>query len=113
MVAVIGAVAAAEAVLAVVLGAALAAGVCAVALGGLWLALLKLVGPLAVTLPWQPVTVVTAVCLVTTVAAAVLPALPGDGPAYGSGGRFAGRNPDDRTPPDTGSYGYDRARGPL
>lgn len=63
-----------ETILVVTLGVTLAAGVAALSLGGLWLALLHLVGPAAIVLPWKPVAVVTAACLLVALLASVPPA---------------------------------------
>lgn len=66
---------AAEATLVVALGVALAVGATGLVLGGLWLALLRLVGPAAVVLPWQLVTAVTAACVLVALLTSVLPAV--------------------------------------
>lgn len=64
---------AAEALFAVVLGTVLAAAATALVLGGLWLALLRLIGPVPLVVPWQPVAGVAWAVAVVAVVASVLP----------------------------------------
>ncbi|MFG3690921.1 FtsX-like permease family protein [Micromonospora sp. NPDC047740] len=68
---------AAEALLVVALGVALAGGVAGLTLGGLWVALLQLVGPAAVVVPWQPVAGVVAASALVALLSSVLPAALG------------------------------------
>jgi putative ABC transport system permease protein len=68
-----------ETLLVVALGAALAAGVAVITLGGLWVALLQLVGPAAVVLPWRPVAGVVAASALVALLSSVLPAALGLG----------------------------------
>ncbi|MEV4111728.1 FtsX-like permease family protein [Nonomuraea sp. NPDC049695] len=64
----------AEALLVVAVGVVLAVMATALGLLGLYAALVQLAGPVAVDVPWQPVTGVIALCAVLAVLAAVLPA---------------------------------------
>ncbi|MGN9839669.1 FtsX-like permease family protein [Nonomuraea sp. H19] len=64
----------AEALLVVAVGVVLAALATALGLLGLWSALVQLAGPVAVSVPWEPMAAVIAVCFVLAVVAAVLPA---------------------------------------
>ncbi|GGS80538.1 ABC transporter permease [Nonomuraea spiralis] len=64
-----------EALLVVTVGMVLALGATAVSLLGLWTALLRLAGPVAFEVPWQPVAGVVAACFVLGVAASVVPAI--------------------------------------
>ncbi|NUP01510.1 MAG: FtsX-like permease family protein [Nonomuraea sp.] len=75
----------AEALLVVTVGVVLALAATAVSLLGLWTALLRLTGPVAFDVPWQPVAGVIAACFVLGVAAAVLPATRTKGAAIPRG----------------------------
>ncbi|MER5948863.1 FtsX-like permease family protein [Streptomyces sp. NPDC001904] len=76
---------AAEALLVVAIGVVLACATAAIGLGGLWIALVRIAGPLGVSLPWATVGAVTAGCAVVAVLASVGAALLTDRP----GGRTA------------------------
>ncbi|GAA4573237.1 ABC transporter permease [Planotetraspora kaengkrachanensis] len=64
-----------EALLVVTIGVILAGGVAAVSLGGLWVSLVQIAGPLAISLPWPAVGAVTGGCVVLAVLASVTPVL--------------------------------------
>ncbi|MCW3816826.1 ABC transporter permease [Micromonospora sp. DR5-3] len=66
-----------EALLVVALGVTLAGGVTGLTLGGLWVALLQLVGPAAVVLPGQPVAGMVAAAALVALLSSVLPAALG------------------------------------
>ncbi len=67
-------VVAAEALLVVTVGVALAAGVAALSLGGLWIALQQIVSGAPVVVPAGPVAGITAACVVIALLATVAPA---------------------------------------
>jgi putative ABC transport system permease protein len=63
-----------ESLLVVTVGVVLAAATTAVSLAGLWAALARVAGPIAVDLPWPSLAAVVASCAVLAVLAAVLAA---------------------------------------
>ncbi|NRQ32735.1 ABC transporter permease [Nonomuraea sp. NN258] len=64
-----------EAVLVVAVGVVLAAGATGLSLGGLWVALAQVAGPVAVSLPWATLGALVAGCTALAVLATVIPAL--------------------------------------
>ncbi len=63
-----------EALLVVAIGTLLAAGTAALSLAGLWWSVLRLVGPLPLSVPWAATAGASAVCALLAVVAATLPA---------------------------------------
>ncbi|WP_420034305.1 FtsX-like permease family protein [Streptomyces sp. cg28] len=74
---------AAEALLVVAIGTVLAGGTAALSLGGLWISLVQIAGPLGISLPWATLGALTAGCAVLAVLASVGAALLTDRPARG------------------------------
>ncbi|MEU7863180.1 FtsX-like permease family protein [Nonomuraea sp. NPDC049141] len=64
-----------EALLVVAIGVVLAAAVAAISLAGLWSSLVRIAGPIAISVPWPAIGAVTAGCVVLALVAAVAPAL--------------------------------------
>jgi putative ABC transport system permease protein len=64
-----------EALLVVAIGVVLAAAVAAISLAGLWSSLVQIAGPIAISVPWPAIGVVTAGCVLLALVAAVAPVL--------------------------------------
>ncbi|WP_353943320.1 ABC transporter permease [Streptomyces sp. HUAS MG91] len=74
---------AAEALLVTGIGTVLAGATAAVALAGVWISLVRIAGPLGISLPWATVTAVAAGCALLAVLASAGAALLADRPARG------------------------------